>query len=152
MATIQLPQEFSEFLRLLNDNQVEYLLIGGWAVGLYGHVRYTGDIDVWVAADEQNAKRTLEALDAFGISGPAIVPDLITEVGNILRFGSVPMRIEILTELSGVEFPACYGSREMMDLDGLIVPVISLDHLKRNKLASGRHKDLADLDELDSLG
>jgi hypothetical protein len=88
---IRLPQEFSECLRLLNDQQVEYLLIGGWAVGLYGHVRYTGDIDVWVAADQKNAERVLAALADFGIRGPDIVPSLITEKGNILRFGVVPM-------------------------------------------------------------
>jgi predicted nucleotidyltransferase len=151
MAMIRLPQEFSEFLRLLNDREVEYLLVGGWAVGLYGHVRYTGDIDVWVATDETNANRVLSALADFGIQGPEIVPDLITEKGNILRFGVVPMKIEILTELSGVDFRNCYAMRETMAIDDIAVSVISLADLKVNKQASGRHKDLADLEELNEL-
>ena len=145
MATIQLPPDFQEFLSLLNRHGVEYLLIGGYAVNLYGFVRATGDMDVFVALSPDNIDRIVAAFHDFGLSNFAA--DLL-QPGKIVRMGVPPLRLEVLNQISGVTFAEAYASREMMDLSGLSVPVIGLQMLRRNKAASGRPKDLGDLSEL----
>jgi len=149
MATTHLPPDFREFFQLLNANRVEYLLIGGYAVGCYGYPRPTADVDVWIAISLDNARRVLAALEAFGFganTGASL--DLLTKLGNVVRMGIPPLRIEIQTEISGIQFQECYARRVIKELDGVSVPIISLDDLKRNKRAAGRHKDLADLENL----
>ena len=146
---IQLPTEFKEFLRSFNDHDVEYLLIGGYAVGYHGYPRATADIDVWVACKESNADRIVEALKTFGFDVPELTPALFLEEHRIVRMGRAPLRIEISMSIDGVEFEACYRERIVDTIEGLEVSIISLEHLKQNKRASGRLKDLADLDYLD---
>lgn len=149
MATTRLPPDFREFFQLLNANQVEYLLVGGYAVGLYGYPRPTADVDVWIATSPDNANRVLAALKAFGFgAGTGASLDLLTCPGKVIRMGIPPLRIEIQTEISGVQFEECYARRLIKELDGIPVPIISIEDLKRNKRAAGRHKDLADLDNL----
>ncbi len=146
---IQLPTEFKEFLRSFNDHDVEYLLIGGYAVGYHGYPRATADIDVWVACKESNADRIVEALKTFGFDVPELTPALFLEEHRIVRMGRAPLRIEISMSIDGVEFEACYRERIVDTIEGLEISIISLEHLKQNKRASGRLKDLADLDYLD---
>ena len=148
MATIRLPPDFKEFLQLLNSHQIEYLLIGGYAVGYHGYPRSTGDIDVWIAMHPQNAKNMVAVLEEFGFGVPELSADLFMQEGKIIQMGVPPMRIDILTTLSGVRFEECYEERVIDELDGVKVNVISLEHLKENKKASGRHKDLNDLENL----
>ena len=148
MDAPQLPDDFREFLRLLNAHRVEYLLVGGYAVGIHGYPRATIDLDVWVAATPRNAGQLVGALQEFGFDVPALEPGLFLNRSSIVRFGTPPFRIEVMTAIDGVEFDACRGNAVDVDLDGLHVPVISLDDLKINKRAAGRHKDLADLDNL----
>lgn len=143
-----LSSDFKEFLRLLNAHGVEYLLVGGYAVGLHGYPRATVDLDVWVNATPTNAERVLAALRAFGFGAPNLVPRLFIDPLSIVRFGLPPFRIEIMTTIDGVEFAPCHARALACDLDGVVVPVIALDDLKTNKRASGRNKDLADLDNL----
>ena len=143
-----LTDDFREFLRLLNANRVDYLLVGGYAVGLHGYPRATVDLDVWVRAAPDNAERILKALRTFGFEVPALQPHLFTDPRSIVRFGVPPFRIEIMTSIDGVEYDACRGRADTMVLDQVHVPVISLEDLKANKRAAGRHKDLADLDNL----
>ena len=145
MPMIQLPTEFKEFLKLLNKNNVKYLLIGGWAVGHYGYVRATGDIDILVSSDLNNATNVVETLNDFGLVGELINADLITTKGQIIRFGVPPLRIEILTEISGVEFAECYPAKGVKVIEDIEIPLISLKHLIQNKISSGRPKDLADV-------
>lgn len=144
---IQLPTEFKEFLRSFNDHDVDYLLIGGYAVGYHGYPRATADIDVWVASNRSNADRIVEALKAFGFDVPELTPALFLEEHRIVRMGRAPLRIEI--SIDGVEFEACYRERIVDTIEGLEISIINLEHLKQNKRASGRLKDLADLDYLD---
>ncbi len=146
---IQLPTEFKEFLRSFNDHDVEYLLIGGYAVGYHGYPRATADIDVWVACKESNADRIVEALKTFGFDVPELTPALFLEEHRIVRMGRAPLRIEIMMSVDGVAFEACYRERIVDTIEGMEISVISLEHLKQNKRASGRLKDLADLDYLD---
>ncbi len=134
---------------MLNVHHAEYLLVGGYAVAWHGYPRATADLDVWVRTTPDNARRVLAALEAFGCgaSAGAGVSELTTP-GRILRMGVPPLRIEIQTTASGLTFEACHQRRVDGELDGVPVPVLSLDDLKRNKRAAGRYKDLADLENL----
>ena len=148
MAAHVLPDDFREFLKLLNEADVEYLLIGGYAVGYHGYPRTTADMDVWVAISADNASKLVSAFHDFGMQDSKLTPDLFLQRGKIIRMGVPPMRIEVLTEIDGVAFPDCFAAREVVILDGLNVNMISLSDLRTNKLASGRHKDLDDLEHL----
>ncbi|MCB1211295.1 MAG: hypothetical protein KDK97_18360 [Verrucomicrobiales bacterium] len=148
METLSLPPDFKEFLQFLNEEKVEYLLIGGWAVGVYGVIRYTQDMDVWVAIHPENAGRIVKALGRFGFTHGEATAELFLETGNIIRMGVPPMRIEIATKIDGVEFTECHERREVVMIDGLSVPVISLADLIQNKRASNRLKDQADVEAL----
>jgi predicted nucleotidyltransferase len=145
---IELPLDFKEFLKLLNEKGVRYLLIGGYAVGYHGYPRATNDMDIWIAVNPENAERVVDALHAFGFDLPELTPDLFLQENKIIRMGNPPMRLEITTGISGVEFDDCYTNRVVDVLDGVEVNVIDLPHLKVNKKAAGRLKDLADLENL----
>jgi len=133
---------------LLNAHHVEYLLIGGYAVNYYGYPRATADMDIWIAVHPTNADRVVAALKDFGFDVPDLSAELFLQEWQIIRLGVPPVRIEISTTVSGVDFSACYADRVEDTLDGVPVNLISLDHLKRNKKAAGRHQDLADLEHL----
>jgi hypothetical protein len=150
MARMQLPEDFRDFFKFLNESGVEYLLIGGWAVGFHGYPRATADMDVWVACDPANAKRIVQALKLFGFIHDEATESLFTRPGFVVRMGLPPMRIELLTKISGVEFDACRARCETLIESGISIPVISLVDLIANKKASARPKDLADLDALES--
>jgi len=146
---LRLPEDFSEFLRLLDAKGVEYLLIGGYAVGYHGYPRATKDLDLWVARTPENAARLVTALREFGFNAPDLAPDLFLAEGRIVRMGMPPLRIEVATTISGVEFADCWAARVEAEFDGVPVKIIGREHLKRNKRASGRHQDLADLEHLE---
>jgi predicted nucleotidyltransferase len=148
MAKLRFPDDLREFLKLLNSARVEYLLIGGYAVGYYGYPRATADLDIWVAISEQNSRKLVQLLKGFGFDMPNLVPEVFLRNDSIVRFGEPPLRIEILTTISGVEFTNCFARRARVQFDGLRVNVIDLEDLKRNKAASGRPKDLDDLQAL----
>ena len=144
----ELPQDFKEFLNLLRVNQVEYLLIGAYAVGYHGYARATQDLDVWIASTPQNATRIVDVLREFGFDLPEVTTEFVLRPNNIIRMGQEPMRIEILNWASGVDFDECYSERVVADVAGVQVSIIGLNQLKKNKKASGRLKDLADLEHL----
>ncbi|MBI5351835.1 MAG: hypothetical protein HZB50_04275 [Chloroflexi bacterium] len=148
MATIQLPPDFKEFLKLLKENEVRYLLIGGYAVSYHGYIRATGDMDIWIAIHPDNAHRIVAVLKAFGFDHPDLSDDLFLHENKILRMGVPPVRLEITTSISGVEFDECYHARVVDELDGVEVNLIDLENLKKNKKASGRLKDLTDFKKL----
>lgn len=148
MGKSSLTRDFKEFLQCLNEHGVEYLLIGGHAVAHHGYPRATGDMDVWVAVSEPNAERIVKALAAFGFDVPDLSPRLFLQKDRIIRMGVEPNRIEIQTGISGVQFSEAYTRRQIADIDGLRVNLIALEDLKTNKKASGRYKDLADLENL----
>jgi hypothetical protein len=148
MATIRLPQDFRDFLRLLDAHEVKYLLVGGYAVGYHGYPRATADLDIWVSRTEENALKLVAVLGEFGFSDSASAARAFTQEEQVVRMGVPPLRIEIITSASGVDFDACYARRIKSDLDGIRVNVLSLPDLIKNKKAAGRPKDLADLEEL----
>jgi len=145
---MQLPTDFRAFLRLLAEHGVEYLVVGGYAVSFHGYPRTTGDLDVWVHRAPANARRLVEALGAFGFDVPELTPELFLEPDRIVRMGHPPLRIEVLTTIDGVDFETCYSTRREATLDGVLVSLIDLEGLKQNKRASGRTKDLNDLENL----
>ncbi len=145
---IALPQDFKEFIALLNKHNVEYLLIGGYAVAYYGFIRATNDMDVWILISPENAHKTHNALIEFGFDMPDLTDEMFLQEHQIIRMGVPPMRLEILTTISGVTFYECYKNRNTEIIDGIPVNLINLEHLKINKKASGRLKDLNDLENL----
>ena len=147
-----LPPDFREFLASLAARRVEYLLVGGYAVSAHGFDRYTGDIDVWVRRSPENAARLAAALRDFGFWAPDFSEAKFQDPHWMAHIGREPMKIEILTDVSGLEFDAAAAGRVLVELDGLDVPVLSLADLRANKAASGRPKDLADLDNLPEPG
>lgn len=148
MATTHLPPDFKEFLQLLNVHSVRYLLIGGYAVGYHGYPRATVDMDIWVAIHPDNARRVVMALKEFGFDLPEVEETIFLQENKVIRMGVPPMRLEILTSISGVEFADCFHERVVDVIDGIQVNLISLERLKENKKASGRYKDLNDLEQL----
>ena len=145
---LTLPPDFKEFLKLLKEHEVRYLLIGGYAGGYHGYARATEDMDIWVAIHPENARKIVSALKSFGFDDPAITSELFLQKPKIIRMGFPPMRLEITTSVSGVEFDECYRSRIVDEFDGVEVNVIDLENLKTNKKASGRAKDIADVEKL----
>jgi hypothetical protein len=144
-----LNQDFKEFIQSLNDNGVRYLVVGGYAVALHGYPRYTKDMDIWVEITADNAAKILKALDQFGFGSLDVKVSDFTLPDQMLQLGYPPGRIDILTTLPGVEFSECYPSRTTVDLDGVSVNFIDIENLKKNKKATGRHQDLADLENLE---
>ena len=148
MATTPLPQDFADFLKLLNSHGVEFLLIGGYAVGLHGYPRGTADLDVWVSMGQPNADRLIGALREFGFDMPNLNPSLFLQEDKLVRMGVPPLRIDILTSIAGVTFKDCFARREVVSVGDVEIPIISLADLKANKKATGRRQDLADVDHL----
>ncbi len=144
-----LNQDFKEFIQSLNDNGVRYLVIGGYAVAFHGHPRYTKDIDIWVEMSPENAARMVRALEQFGFGSLGLKMDDFTTPDQIIQLGYPPSRIDILTTPAGVEFASCYEARVQVVIDDVTVQFIDLDNLKKNKKATGRHQDLADLENLE---
>ena len=148
MEKIEFHPDFKDFLKLLNSCGVDYLLVGGYAVGLHGYPRATGDMDIWIALDASNSQKIAEVLIEFGIPDELITDTMFMEKDRVIRMGIPPVRIEIITGASGVDFPDCYSRREVVEIEGVPVNFISLEDLRVNKKAAGRHKDLDDLEHL----
>jgi predicted nucleotidyltransferase len=143
-----LPPDFKEFLNLLKDKNIRYLLVGGYAVGYHGYPRATNDMDIWISIDSQTAEQLVLALKEFGFDTLQLSKELFLKENSIVRMGIAPMRIEIFTTISGVNFEECYQERIVDEIDGIEVNIINLKQLKINKKASGRHKDLDDFENL----
>jgi predicted nucleotidyltransferase len=142
-------QDFKEFIESLNDKHVRYLVVGGYAVALHGHPRYTKDLDIWVELSRENAQALIQALGQFGMGSLGLTEEDFLVPDQVVQIGYPPDRIDILVSISGVEFRECYDRRVEVLLDGVNVHFIDLEHLKQNKKASGRLQDLADLENLE---
>jgi hypothetical protein len=143
-----LNQDFKEFIQSLNDNNVMYLVIGAYAVAFYGYPRYTKDIDIWIDMNPTNASNIVKALAQFGFESLGLVASDFLVPEQIIQLGVPPNRIDLITTPSGVDFNTCYASRVQVEINDVIVNFIDLENLKKNKQASGRLQDLADLQNL----
>ena len=142
-------KDFKEFIELLNANKVEYLIVGGYAVGIHGYPRYTGDIDIWINPDKQYIKKMTKVLEDFGFASKEINESDIQNRDNIFRIGNPPYRIDIMTEIDGVTFNECYPNKIEKEIDNVKMYFIGYADLIRNKKASGRRQDLLDLENLE---
>ncbi|RLC49174.1 MAG: hypothetical protein DRH57_00510 [Candidatus Cloacimonadota bacterium] len=144
-----LNKDFKEFIQLLNDNNVRYLVVGGYAVAFHGYPHYTKDIDLWIWLNRENAENLIKVLDDFGFSSLGLkVEDFLTP-GYVIQLGYPPNRIDLLTTVTGLDFDKCYASRIELNINGTRINFIGLDDLKKNKELTGRYQDLADLEHLE---
>lgn len=144
----QLPDDFRDFLKLLISNKAKFLLVGGYAVNCHGYPRSTGDIDIWIEPSQQNARKLLKCIEEFGFTNTGLKVQTLTELNKVFRMGYPPLRIEVLTGISGLEFNTAYKNKVFFKVEDLEIPTISLEDLKTNKKASGRSKDKDDLENL----
>ncbi len=136
------------YRELLNAHDVRYVVVGAFALAHHGRPRYTGDIDFFVETSYQNAHRLTQVLNQFGFANIGVATEDFTSPNQVVQLGVEPHRMDLMTSISGVTFEEAWDSRDYGELDGLRVPFISRDLLKRNKAAVGRQQDLADLDYL----
>lgn len=141
-------QDFKEFVELLIKNSTEYLIVGGYAVGIHGHPRYTGDLDIWLNPTEENAQRILKSVNEFGFSSVGLTIEDFTKIGNVIQLGFPPLRIDLLTDIDGVTFEEAYKNRKIVELDALMVNFIGYNELIKNKKSSGRLRDIDDIENL----
>ncbi len=139
-----LNKDYKEMLQSLLDNEVEFLIVGAYAMAVYGYPRATGDLDLWVLTSKENAEKVHKALTEFGAPLGEINKDSFTEKGIIFQIGVAPCRIDILTQIDGVDFEQAYPRRKEIEIEGIKVPVIAKEDLIRNKESTGREKDKLD--------
>ena len=145
---MKLDQDLREFIELLNARNVCYLVVGAYALAFHGRPRYTGDIDFFVQPSAHNAELVAKIIEEFGFASLGIVAADLSIDDQVIQLGVEPNRIDLMTSISDVSFEEAWNTREYGEIDGLKVPFISKELLKRNKTAVGRKQDLADLDHL----
>lgn len=148
--SIDLAKDFRDLLRAFVDHEVRFLVVGAYALAVHGRPRATGDLDVWVEPSATNADRVLAALREFGAPLHDLTRDDLARPGVVFQIGLPPLRIDILTQISGVEFSQAWPRRSEADFEGVGVAVIGRDDFLTNKRASGRPQDLVDVERLAS--
>ena len=146
-----LNEDYKDMLQSLFDEKVRFLLVDAYAMAAHGYPRTTMDIDIWIMPSSQNADAVLRALHRFGAPLQNLTKEDLQKDGTIFQIGVAPRRIDIITAASGLEFEETYGRSLSVNLEGIEVHIPSLDDLIRNKRASGRTRDLADAEALESL-
>ena len=145
---MNLEEDLREFVELLNALNVHYIVVGAYAVAYHGYTRFTADIDLFIERSHENAERLVQVIERFGFGDLNLSADDFLHEDQVIQLGVAPNRIDLLTFISGVNFQDAWATREQGELEGLTVPFLSREMLKRNKAASGRPQDLADLGHL----
>ena len=145
---MEIQKDFREFFALLNEKQVEYLVVGGYALAFHGAPRFTGDLDIYVRPTPENARRVLAALDAFGFGSLDIETEDLSAPSRVVQLGVAPLRIDLITSISGVVWEEAQAGRVDSAYGDVPVHFIGLDAFLANKQATGRAKDLADIEAL----
>ncbi|RPI78961.1 MAG: hypothetical protein EHM45_04645 [Desulfobacteraceae bacterium] len=143
-----LNQDFKEFIKSLNDNKVRYLVIGAYALAVHGHPRYTKDLDVWIDRTQENSAKLIQALEQFGFGSLGLKKEDFLTPRQVIQLGYPPNRIDLLNDPEGIDFENCYSNKVEIIIDGISVNFIDLENLKKNKKATGRLQDLADIENL----
>lgn len=146
-----LTRDFVEFIECCVQRKVRFLIVGGYALAAHGHPRATKDLDIWVLVDDQNAERLVEALDDFGMASLGLTTDDFLEPGIVVQLGYPPIRVDLLTSVSGVTFEDCWPNRVVIDVGGVEATFISVEDLITNKRATARAQDLVDANQLESI-
>ena len=139
-----LNEDYKEMLQILLNNEVKFLVVGAYAMAVHGYPRATGDLDLWVFTSRENAEKVYKALTEFGAPLEQIDKGSFSEKGIIFQIGVTPCRIDIITQIDGVEFEQAYPKRKEIEIDGIKIPVISKEDLIHNKETTGREKDKLD--------
>jgi hypothetical protein len=148
---LKVEKDFEEFIELLNKHKVEYLIVGAYALALYSRPRNTGDIDIFISRDSENAKRLIKVIEEFGFENAGIKASDFTSKGRIVQLGVSPIRIDIINDIDGVKFSDAYQRKEIFQFGNVPANFISRLDIIKNKKASKRKKDQADLDELEKF-
>lgn len=146
---MEVLEDFEEFFRLLNDHDVQYLVVGGYAFAIHARPRFTNDLDIWVLDKRDNAERLLAVLVDFGFGDLDVTVDDLVKPENVIQMGYPPLRIDIVTSIDGVKFSEAWGRRDTSVYGSQQVNFIGKQDLITNKRASGRGIDLQDLKELE---
>jgi predicted nucleotidyltransferase len=144
-------RDYNDMLQIFNEEKVRFIVIGGMAAMLHGYVRATKDLDLWVLANQENSVRVINALRKFGAPMDDISEKDFEKEGVIFQIGVDPIRIDVTTTIEGIKFDEAYSNIEMVEIDGVNIPLISISDLIRNKKASGRMQDLADIAQLEKI-
>jgi len=140
--------DFSDLLRIFNDHNVRYMVIGGYAVVQYTEPRFTKDLDVLISTDQTNAEAVFKALREFGAPLAGLTPNDFAEEGFFFQMGVPPVRVDVLMGIPGIQFEGCWNRRVVVEFDGMKVIFISKEDLIASKRAAGRPQDLIDVDLL----
>jgi predicted nucleotidyltransferase len=143
-----LEPDFEDFVSLLNKHQIDYMVVGGYALAFHGKPRHTGDLDIWIDISDVNSEKMCKVIDEFGMSSLGMQKEDFLKKGIITQIGYPPLRIDILNEIDGVDFKNSYSNKAIIDVDGLLINYIGIDDLIKNKTASGRHQDISDVNAL----
>src|SRR5437879_5376799 len=143
-----LNEDYKDILQLLLKGKVKFLVVGAYALGVHGYPRATGDIDIWVEPSHKNSKKVFDVLVKFGSPMKEISSETFSTKGNIFQIGVAPRRIDFITDIDGVTFGNAYKNRKIIAVQNLRIPFLSLKDLIRNKQATGRPKDLLDVEYL----
>ncbi len=141
----RLSNDLREFIHLLNTESVKYVIVGAWALAFHSRPRYTGDLDIFVARDQANARKLMDVIVAFGFGQTSIKQDDFLQPDHVIQLGREPNRIDILTGISGVTFDEAWETREQGSISDVTMVFISRDLLIKNKRAANRDKDQADI-------
>jgi hypothetical protein len=145
---MEVQPDFSELLELFNAHHVEYMIVGGYALAFHGAPRFTGDLDIFVNPTAANAQRILAALDAFGFTSAGLTSNDFTSPDQVIQLGVPPVRIDLLTSITGVSWDAAWADKTAGRYGDLAVYYIGREQFLANKRATGRTRDLADLEAL----
>ena len=147
---LELPEDFKELFKSLNVNNVRYLMIDGYAVGVYGYPRTTNDIDIFVSDDSENVGNLIKALQDFGFGGFDL-SGIFDEKRSLVEIGVEPLKVQIMNFADGIEFEKAFESRKIIAVEDIFINTVSKSDLIKNKLESGRYKDLADIERLNQI-
>lgn len=148
---MEIRKDFKEFLSCLNDHEVRFLIVGAFALAWHGHPRYTGDIDLLLQPEPENAGRLLAALKIFGFGSLGLQEADFIEPDRIIQLGVAPVRIDLLTSITGVDWERAWAGSVEGRYDTVAVRYLGRDEYIANKKATGRHKDLADIEALGEI-
>ncbi len=143
---MEVQQDFKDLLELFNKHKIDYIIVGGYALGFHGAPRYTGDLDIFVRPDPINARRIMQALDEFGFGSVGLTAADFEEEGKVVQLGFPPVRVDIITSITGVTWEQARSGRVGGHFGDVMVHFIGRDEFVANKRALGRKKDLADLE------
>ena len=146
-----LNQDYKEMLLILLENKVDFLLVGAYAMAAHGFLRATGDIDIFVRPSKKNAEKVYKSLSDFGAPMDRVTIEDFKKVGTIFQIGVIPRRIDIINNIDGVSFEEAFKDKDVIDIEGLTIPIISKVKLIINKHATGRKKDKLDAESLENL-